>query len=49
MWTGIILFGLSAIISIICIIVWRINDKKWNDLYTAYCNYYNGIVGMFKE
>lgn len=49
MWTGIILFGLSAIISIICIIVWRINDKKANGKYSAYCNYYNGIMGMFKE
>lgn len=49
MWTGIILFGLSAIISIICIIVWRINDKKANGKYSAYCNYYNGIMEMFKE
>lgn len=49
MWTGIILFGLSAIISLICIVVWRINDKKANDIYTAYCNYYDGIVGMYKE
>lgn len=49
MWTGIILFGLSAIISLICIVAWRINDKKANDKYTACRNYYDGIVGMFKE
>ncbi len=49
MWTGIILGGLSLIISIICIVVWLINRKKANDVFNSYCKYYDGIVDLFRE
>ena len=49
MWTGIVLFGLSAIISIICIIKWLVNSKKAKDIRAVYHEYYDNIIELFSE
>lgn len=49
MWTGIVLGGASVIVAVLYLIMSMVKNKQGDRLYSECAEYYDSIIGLFKE